>query len=89
MYSTYKLNGEARSRNHNCRGKAKSRPMQYSERVSVVLVIQHEKRMRPIILLSAACLAVTYFYTLSYKRHDFRENVFEHKMSLLSFSKNI
>ena len=43
----------------------------YSECVSVTLVIQHAKRMRRIILLSVACLAVLNFFTLSHKRHDF------------------
>ena len=43
----------------------------YSECASVTLVIQHAKRMRRIILLSVACLAVLNFFTLSHKRHDF------------------
>jgi hypothetical protein len=41
--------------------------------VSVALVIQHAKRMRRIILSSVACLAVSYFSTLSYERRDIRE----------------
>jgi len=55
----YKRNIEARSRNHCCRGKAIH--ITYSECVSVVLLIQHAKRMRRIILLSVACLTVPYF----------------------------
>jgi hypothetical protein len=63
--------------------------MPYSECVSVVLVIQHAKRMRPIILLTAACLAIQYFSTLSHKRHEFRENVIEHTMCVFDFLYNI
>jgi len=46
----YKRNIEARSRNHCCRGKPVS--IIYSECMFVVLVIQHAKRMRRIILSS-------------------------------------
>ena len=37
------------------------------------------------ILLSVACFALQYFPTLSHKRHDFRNNVLEHKMCVLIF----
>jgi len=56
--------------------------MKYSECVYVVLVTQHAKRMRPIVLLSVACPGLTYifFFTWSHKRHNFRKRVIEHKM---------
>ena len=44
----------------------------YSVCVTVALVIQHTVRMRRIILLSVASLAVTYSFTLSHTRDDFR-----------------
>jgi hypothetical protein len=40
--------------------------------MSAALVIHHAVRMPHIILSSVACLALTYFYTLSHKRHDCR-----------------
>jgi hypothetical protein len=58
----------------------------YSGRMSIALTIQHAKRMRRIIFLSVACLDIPSFPTLSHKRHDFRENVIEHKMWVLIFS---
>jgi len=45
----------------------------YSVCVSLVLFIQYAKRMRRIIVSSMACLAVSYFFTCSYKWHDIRE----------------
>ena len=49
--------------------------------VYVVLVTQHVKRMRSIVLSSVACLALRCVSILSHKRHDFRERkVIEHEM---------
>jgi hypothetical protein len=62
-------NIDVRSRNNSCIGKAVR--ITYSECVSVALVIQHAKRMRHIISLSVACLAVQYFSTLSHKLYNF------------------
>jgi hypothetical protein len=80
----YNVNIETPSRNYCCRGKLRS--ITYSECVSVVLVIQHAKRMRNILLSSVACLDLQHFSTLSQERHDFRENITEHKMCVLIFS---
>jgi len=52
----------------------------YSECVFLALHIQHAKCLRHVILISVACLALPYFYTLSHKRQDFWENVIDHKM---------
>jgi hypothetical protein len=52
-------NIEERSRNHFCRGKTVS--IKYSECVSLVLVIQHAKGMRRIILSCVASTALPYF----------------------------
>ena len=46
--------------------------IKYSECVPVALFIQHEMRMRFIILSSLASSSLPYFFTLSHKRHDFR-----------------
>jgi hypothetical protein len=61
---------EERSRNQCCRGKEIS--IRHSELATVILVIQHAKRMRCTTLSSVACLALLYFFALSHKRHDFR-----------------
>ena len=60
---------EARSRNHCCRGNEIN--ITYSECVSVAFVSQHPKRMRRITSPFVTCLAVSYIYILSHKRHDF------------------
>ena len=52
-----------------CSGQAIT--LTYSECVFVVLVIQHVKRMR-LIILSRGLSGSTIFSTLSHKRHDFK-----------------
>ena len=54
--------------------------IKYSKCVSVALVIQHAKRMRRIVLPSAACPALPYFSTLSRQRHDFGKSIIAHKI---------
>jgi len=78
VQTTYvERNTEGHLLNHCCLGKAIS--ITYSEYVSVALVIHHAKRMRRILLSSAATPVLPYFSTLSRKRHDFRKNFIEHK----------
>jgi len=45
--------------------------IKYSEGVSVSLAIHHVKRMRRIVLSSAACPAIPHFAALPHKRHIF------------------
>ena len=52
--------------------RAKAISIIYSEYVSVALVIQHETRMRCVILSSVTCLVLPGFSALSHKLHDFR-----------------
>ena len=85
--STYKRSIEAHSRNHFYRGNTIN--ISYSKRVSVALFIQHDTRMRSIILSIAACLCVPYFLTLSHRRHDFLEKVTDNKMCVPISSKII
>ena len=47
--------------------------LNYSECVSVALVIQHEMRMHRIVLSSVALLAVPDLSALSHKRHGIRK----------------
>jgi hypothetical protein len=67
---TYKRNVEARSRNHCCRGKAIC--VTHTGCVFVALIIQHEMRMRRVILSHVSCLTLPYFSTLSPEENDFR-----------------
>jgi hypothetical protein len=57
----------------------------YSECAFVVLVIQHAKCMRRIILSFVACLDLPYFSTLSHTQYDCRKKVTEYKMCVLVF----
>jgi hypothetical protein len=55
------------------------------------LVIRHANRIYfcpYIILSSVVCPAVPYFFTLSHKWNDFRENFFGHKKCVFIFSTN-
>jgi hypothetical protein len=45
----------------------------------VASVIQHEKRMRHIVLSSVACPVLPYFSTLSHKRYDYRKKLLHTK----------
>jgi hypothetical protein len=79
---TCKCNIEVRSGNHYCRGKAIC--ITYSECESLVLVIQHAMRVRRIIFISAAVVALHCFSTL-FQKSWFSENEhwtlnIEHKM---------
>ena len=42
----------------------------------------HEERMFPFILSPVACLALPYFFTLSYKRNDCRKKILKGKCLL-------
>ena len=57
--------------------------------MSVVLVVQHLKRMRRIILSFVATVPVPYCFTLSHKRHDFREIKLLNMKSVLIFFRNL
>jgi hypothetical protein len=54
----------------------------YSECVSVALVVQHAKRICPIILPSVASPALLYFCTLSHIHKIFGKKFTEYKMCL-------
>ena len=56
---------------------------QLSITYSVALGIQHTKRMRRIILLSVASLALLYFSTLPYKGYDFWKTLLKMKCVLI------
>jgi hypothetical protein len=66
----------------------KSVSITYSECVFLALVIHHSARMRRIMLSPLACLAFSYFLTLSHKQHDFRKKLFNTKY-LFSYSLQI
>jgi hypothetical protein len=77
------LNIEVRSRYHCCRGKAMG--IRYSKCVFVALVIQHEQRMRSIVLSSVTCRDLQYFSTLSQQRHYFGKKKFLNIKSVFWF----
>ena len=57
----------------------------------VTVVIQHALRMSRILLLSVACLSVSYFQRLSKNLYDFSRGgvVISHRMCVLIFSLNL
>jgi hypothetical protein len=69
---------------HCCSGKATN--ITHSDCVSVALIIQHERRMRRIILPRVACLTQSHFSTLSHNLYDFWEILVEEKIFVLIFS---
>ena len=77
------VNIEARSCNHCCRGKEMSTT--YAEYVAVALVIKLAMRMRCIILLSVASLALQFYSILSHTWYVSQKKVIEH-MCVLIFS---
>ena len=79
-------NFEARSNNRCCASAVSTR---YSDFVFIALVIQDAKRLRRIAFSSATFPAVQYFSTLSHKQHDFRKNVPEYEMFVLTFLTNV
>jgi len=60
--------------------------MTCTECVSAALVMQRAKRMRRVVLLFVACLALLNLPTLSRKLYDFRGNVIERNLCVLIFS---
>jgi len=77
-------NIEARSGNHCYSGRAIH--FTYCVCVFVALIILHTKCIRPIKILSVACLAVSHFSTYFLNGCNFREKVLGRKMSVLIFS---
>jgi hypothetical protein len=83
--SVHITNIEARSCIHCCRVEAII--IVYSESVFVALCIQHSKS-RSHIVISGLSGSTVCFFTLSHKRRDFRNRVFENRMHILIFYTN-
>jgi hypothetical protein len=78
---------EIGARSHNHYGRGKEISITFSLSVSVALVIQNSKSMRPIILSTVACPTLQNFPTLAHKRHRFSgEKIIEYKMCVLILS---
>jgi len=73
-------------RNHFCSGKTK-RFFTFWTYVFVAFGIQHAMSMWRVVLSPVACPALHCFSTLSYKRHNVRKRVIEHKMCVFFCNK--
>jgi hypothetical protein len=76
---------ETRSCNHCCSWKARN--ITYCECLFIAFVIEHEMRIRHIVICGLPRSEI-FIHIISIK-HDFRKNAFQHKMCVLISSTNL